>query len=196
MANLSLLRERLEANGFQTTLFSTAKEAADYLDREIDGVSVAFGGSITVKEMELYPRLSAHNRAFWHWEGDSLVDAATADVYISSVNGVAETGELINIDGTCNRISSTMFGHKKLYLIVGINKIAPDYDQALWRARNVAAPLNAQRLNRKTPCAAKGDKCYNCSSPERICNAMTVLWKKPGGIPECEIVLVEETLGY
>ena len=196
MANLSLLRERLEANGFQTTLFPTAKEAADYLDREIDGVSVAFGGSITVKEMGLYPRLSAHNRAIWHWEGDSLVDAATADVYISSVNGVAETGELINIDGTCNRISSTMFGHKKLYLIVGINKIAPDYDQALWRARNVAAPLNAQRLNRKTPCAAKGDKCYNCSSPERICNAMTVLWKKPGGIPECEVVLVEEALGY
>lgn len=81
-------------------------------------------------------------------------------------------------------------------MVVGVNKIAPDYDSALWRARNIAAPLNAKRLGRKTPCAVRGDKCYNCSSPERICRALTVLWKKPFGIKRAEVVLVDQDLGY
>ena len=74
--------------------------------------------------------------------------------------------------------------------------MAPDYDAALWRARNVAAPLNARRLGRNTPCA-QGDeiKCYNCKSPERICRALTVLWRVPGG-SQYEVVLVDEELGY
>jgi len=146
--------------------------------------------------MGLYPRLSAHNKVIWHWEGGSLAEAATTDVYITSVNGLAETGEIINIDGNCNRVASYMYGHKKVYLVVGANKIAPDYDSALWRARNIAAPKNAQRLNRKTPCAVKADKCYNCSSPDRICQALTVLWGKPGMIDTMEILLIDESLGY
>ena len=157
---------------------------------------MAFGGSITLQEMGLYPRLSAHNRVVWHWEGGSLADAMTTDVYISSVNGLAETGEIINIDGTCNRVASTLFGHQTVYLVVGRNKIAPDYESALWRARNIAAPKNAQRLKRKTPCAAKGDRCYNCKSPERICKALTVLWGKPTAVARMEIILVDQDLGY
>ena len=195
MANVEALRRNLEANGFQTSFFATAQEAADYLNREIDGVSVAFGGSMTLKELDLYNRLSTHNRAVWHWEGGSTADAAVTDVYLTSVNGVAETGEMINIDGGCNRVSSSLFGHKKVYFVFGINKIAPDYEQALWRARNIAAPKNAQRLNRKTPCAAKADKCYNCSSPERICNSLVVHWRKPMG-PEYEAVIIGQPLGY
>ena len=89
-----------------------------------------------------------------------------------------------------------MFGHEELYLVVGRNKIAPDYDAALWRARNIASPRNAQRLGRKTPCAAKGDRCYNCSSPERICRGLNVLWKKPFGIKRAEVVLIDQELGY
>ena len=116
-------------------------------------------------------------------------------MYISSVNGLAETGEIVNIDGTGNRVVGTICGHEALYLLVGVNKIAPDYDQALWRARNIAAPKNAQRLKRKTPCAEKGDRCYNCSSPERICRALTVLWKKPNGIPYAEVILINQELG-
>ena len=70
----------------------------------------------------------------------------------------AETGEIINIDGTGNRVASGLYGHEKVYFIVGRNKLAPDYDAALWRARNIAGPKNAQRLQKKTPCAVKGDK--------------------------------------
>lgn len=196
MANIEALRQNLAQKGFQSTYFSTIQEAADYLDSQIDGVSVGIGGSMTVKEMGLYPRLSAHNRVYWHWEGGSLTDAMTTDVYLTSANALAETGEIINIDGNCNRISASVFGHKKVYFIVGINKLAPDFDQALWRARNVAAPKRAQSMNRKTPCAVKADKCYNCKSPDRICRGLFVLWCKSNGVQEMEVVLIGQELGF
>ena len=196
MTDLKKLSGTLEELGYTVRCFDTAAQAADDLDRQIDGRTVSFGGSVTLQEMGLYPRLSAHNQVVWHWEGGSLADAMTTDVYISSVNGLAETGEIINIDGTCNRVASTLFGHQTVYLVVGRNKIAPDYESALWRARNIAAPKNAQRLKRKTPCAAKGDRCYNCKSPERICKALTVLWGKPGGVERMELILVDQELGY
>ena len=156
--NWTKLTERLEKRGFTPKVFATAAEAADYLDQEIDGVSVAFGGSMTVQEMGLYPRLAAHNNALWHWNKDALEQAAATDVYLCSVNGLSEEGEIINIDGVGNRVASTIFGHKRVYFVVGRNKIAPDYDQALWRARNIAAPRNCQRLGLKTPCAVKADR--------------------------------------
>ena len=196
MTDLKKLSGTLEELGYTVRCFDTAAQAADYLDRQIDGRTVSFGGSVTLQEMGFYPRLSTHNQVVWHWEGGSLADAMTTDVYISSVNGLAETGEIINIDGTCNRVASTLFGHQTVYLVVGRNKIAPDYESALWRARNIAAPKNAQRLKRKTPCAAKGDRCYNCKSPERICKALTVLWGKPGGVEHMELILVDQELGY
>ena len=196
MTDLKKLTGTLEELGYTVRCFDTADQAAEYLDRQIDGRTVSFGGSVTLQEMGLYPRLSAHNQVVWHWEGGSLAEAMTTDVYISSVNGLAETGEIINIDGTCNRVASTLFGHQTVYLVVGRNKIAPDYESALWRARNIAAPKNAQRLKRKTPCAVKGDRCYNCKSPERICKALTVLWGKPGGVEHMELILVDQELGY
>ena len=112
-----------------------------------------------------------------------------------SVNGLAETGELINIDGSGNRVASTLYGHEKVYLVIGRNKLAPTYDEALWRARNIAAPKNAQRMGRKTPCAVKGDRCYDCKSPDRICRGLVVLWEAMMGM-EMEVVLVDEDLGY
>lgn len=195
MADIKKLCSTLEKNGFHAVYFDTAKEAADYLDKKLDGRTIGMGGSMTVKEMGLLERLSAHNTLYSHWTGATHAQAAGAEIYLSSVNGVAETGELINIDGTGNRVSSTIFGHKELYLIVGKNKIEPDYEKALWRARNIASPKNAQRLHRKTPCALKGDRCYDCDSPERICRALTVLWRRPTGIAYGEIVIVGETLG-
>ena len=188
--------ENLKKRGFQAVHFHTAQEAVDYLDGQIDGCSVGFGGSVTVRDMGLYPRLATHNRALWHWEGAALTDQLTTDVYITSVNGLAETGEVVNIDGTGNRVAATLFGHKRVYLVVGCNKLAPDYDAALWRARNIAAPKNAQRLGKHTPCAAKADRCYDCSSPERICRGLVVLWEKPQSCETMEVVLIDEELGY
>lgn len=152
--------------------------------------------------MGLYEALSENNTVFWHWqlkEGETADDARrnaqTAEVYLSSVNGMAETGEIVNIDGACNRVSAIFYGHRKVYLVVGSNKIKADYEQALSHARNVAAPKNAQRLKRNTPCAAKADRCYNCKSPDRICRGLSVLWGKPM-IGEFEIILIDEPLGY
>jgi len=80
-------------------------------------------------------------------------------------------------------------------LVVGKNKLAENYDKALWRARNIAAPKNAQRLGAATPCAAKGDRCYDCKSPGRICKGLVVLWEKPGK-SDIEVVLIDQELGF
>lgn len=200
--NFDILKKNLEKRGYTVSVFATTAEATDYLNGKIDGKTVGFGGSVTLDKMGVYEKLATHNECFWHWrvpEGKTALDMRNegnaAAVYLSSVNGVAETGEIINIDGTCNRVAATMYGHEQVYLVVGKNKIAPDYDAALWRARNVAAPLNAKRLARKTPCAVKGDRCYDCKSDERICRALSVFWECPGGVP-VEVVLIDEALGY
>ena len=200
MTDFSRVKQNLEARGFRVSVFATAAEAADYLDSAIDNTSVGFGGSVTLEQMGLYERLERHDRVNWHWRptvdgADARQAAMTAEHYITSVNGLAETGELINIDGTGNRVASTLYGHKKVWFVVGRNKLAPTYEEALWRARNIAAPKNAQRLKRKTPCAVKADRCYDCKSPGRICRGLTVLWEAIGSM-EMEVVLVDEALGY
>lgn len=199
MADIQKLRETLKARGFQTSYFETAEECRHYMDRQLDGVTIGFGGSQTVRDMGLYEQLSGHNTCIWHWDKERGVipkDATDAQVYICSLNGVAETGELVNIDGGGNRVASGLFGHEKVYFIIGVNKIAPDLEGAIHRARNIAGPKNARRLGKKTPCAVNADRCYDCKSPERICAAMVVYWQKPALIPEVEIVIVNEELGF
>ena len=94
-------------------------------------------------------------------------------------------------------LSAAAGAHETVCYLVGRNKIAPTFQQALWRARNIAAPLNARRLHRKTPCA-QGEtlRCYDCRSPERICNGLSVLWRPLGGVGETLVCLVGEDLGY
>lgn len=196
MTDFTKVKANLEKRGYAVSCFATAAEAADYLDGKLDGRTIGIGGSVTVREMGLLDRLKAHNTVVSHWEGSRKEDAAFTQVYLCSVNGLAETGEMVNIDGVGNRIASTVFGHEELYLIVGRNKLASDYDGAVWRARNVASPKNAIRLQRKTPCAVKGDKCYDCNSPERLCRGMTVLWQPSNGISRTEVVLIDEDLGF
>lgn len=191
------VKTKLEELGYKVSCFEDADSAAKYLDSQIDGVSVGMGGSMTLDELGVYDMLKTHNEVFWHQKQgrEAIEKAAAADVYISSVNGLSKTGEIINIDGNCNRVGSTLYGHKKVFFVVGSNKLEDDYDKALWRARNVAAPLNARRLNKKTPCATGELKCHNCKSPERICRALSVLWTKPNG-QDYEVVLIAKKLGY
>lgn len=199
MANIDKLRENLTREGFLSSYFETAEEAAAYIDGQLDGTTIGFGGSVTVRKMGLFERLETHNTCIWHWDKEKNVqpkEATDAPIYICSLNGVSENGELINIDGGGNRLASNLFGHEKIFFIIGVNKIAPDYESALWRARNIAAPKNAQRLAKKTPCAVKADKCYNCNSPERICRALLVYWEKPTLAGEVEVVIVNQSLGY
>lgn len=200
--DFTTLKNNLENKGYKVAVFDTKEAAAQYMDGQIDGKTVGFGGSVTLREMNLFRMLSAHNTVYTHEEKpenmtvmEARTAAAQAEIYISSVNGISETGEIVNIDNTGNRVAAISYGPSKVYLVVGANKVTNDFDSALARARNVAAPLNAKRLNRKTPCAVKGDKCYNCISEDRICRNLSVLWEKPIGA-EYEIVLVGENLGY
>ena len=190
------VKKNLEARGFFVRTFATAAEAAAYLNEAIDGKTVGFGGSVTLQDMGLYELLGSHNEVHWHWVNgqEERKTAMGTQVYLSSANGLAETGEIINIDGSGNRVASTLYGHEKVYLVIGRNKLAPTYDEALWRARNIAAPKNAQRLGKKTPCAVNGDRCYDCKSPERICRGLVVLWGPMMGM-ETEVILVDEDLG-
>ena len=200
--DFTTLKNNLENKGYKVVVFDTKEAAAKYMDGQIDGMTVGFGGSVTLREMNLFRMLSAHNTVYTHEEKpenmtvmEARTAAAQAEIYISSVNGISETGEIVNIDNTGNRVAAISYGPSKVYLVVGANKVTKDFDSALARARNVAAPLNAKRLNRKTPCAVKGDKCYNCTSEDRICRNLSVLWDKPTGA-EYEIILVGENLGY
>ena len=193
------LKETLEKNGFTVSVFADGKAAAEYLNR--DGVTVGCGGSMTLTEMGVQKSLAEHNTLYAHgitpgdpWE--IMAKAATAEVYVLSANAIAEdTGEILNIDGNGNRVSASLFGHRKVYIVAGKNKVSPDYDSALWRLRNVVAPKNAQRLGRKTPCAVKGDKCYDCHSPDRICRGLVVLYQKMRPM-DMEVVLIDQELGY
>lgn len=193
----------LEKRGFTAKVFETGKEAVAYLSEAIQGKTVGIGGSLTVKEIGLDTELAKNNTVYWHWYPSQVEEygrkglfdrAAGADIYISSVNGMALTGEIVNIDGTGNRIASIAFGHEKVYFVAGINKVTENLHTAIDRAKNVVAPKNAQRLGRKTPCAVNGDKCYNCSSPERICNGTLILDHAMSGM-QMEVILIEENLG-
>ena len=197
MADFTAVKQNLEARGFRVSAFSTGAEAAAYLNGAIDGKTVGFGGSVTLQTLGLRDLLASHNEVHWHWTDGPAerVTAMNAQIYLTSANALAETGELINIDGAGNRVAGTLFGHEKVYFVVGRNKLAPTYEEALWRARNISAPKNAQRLKTKTPCAVKGDRCYDCKSPDRICRGLVVLWNPMLGM-DTEVVLVDEELGY
>ena len=194
--------ENLKKRGFTVSVYPDKTTAAKAIAAAVQNKSIGVGGSMTIRAMGLLPMLEAGGNRVITFASPLqdrtaiLRESAAADVYLTSANGIAETGEIVNIDGTGNRVASNLFGHEKLYIIAGINKIAPDLESAIWRARNIASPLNARRLERKTPCTVGELKCHDCQSPERICRGLTVLMTPMGGIGETEVVLIEEELGY
>lgn len=189
----------LKSRGFKVSHFSSKEEASSYLAENIRNSTVGIGGSMTVQQMGLYETLcDAGNEVFWHWKTpglETLEKENASKVFISSANAIAETGEIVNIDGRGNRLAGQVFGQKVVYIIVGTNKICPDMNSAVERARNVAAPLNSKRFPGKTPCKAQ-DKCYDCRSADRICRAMLVLMAPMMDMEKVEIVLIDEELGY
>ena len=187
-------RRAFGERGFGFAYFETAEEAAEYLRLTCSGKTVSLGGSMTLKELGFPERFSGSTDAHWHWVNKGAY-FQTPDIYLSSANAVSETGEIVNIDGKCNRVSATLFGPKRCIFVCGVNKLCPDLQSAVERARNIAAPLNAKRLERKTPCVIDG-RCHDCKSPERICRAMVIHMGVPSGFESCEVVLVGEKLGY
>lgn len=192
------IKQNFERHGFTTQFFATKEAACGYLASMLQNQTIGFGGSETLREMDLFKALEQNNVVIWHNKIPGFAVRKLANcshVYITSANAITETGEIVNIDGTGNRVAMTAFGPQYCYYIVGKNKITSNISDAYSRCKNVAAPLNAKRLGSKTPCAVKGDKCYNCNSPERICRIISVIERAPMGM-KCELILVDEELGF
>ena len=190
--------EKLRKNGFEVTRFATGEEAAAYIGGSLRGKTVGIGGSMTVRALNIYDRIKDQNTVFWHMvePGDeTMLRASSAQVYITSANAISEEGYIINIDGRGNRVAGTLMRKEKVYLLVGKNKLCGPLAEAVERARQKAAPPNAKRLACRTPCVMDG-KCHDCSSPERICNALVVLWRRPFWCESLEVVLIDEELGF
>ncbi len=195
--NLEKTVENLKLRGFKVSCFESGAEAAEYMVKEISGKTVGIGGSQTAQQLGLYEKLGENNKVYWHWKepgSETRKSANAADVYISSANAISEDGEILSIDGTGNRLAAQVFGHEKVYIVTGTNKICPDFDSALHRARNTAAVKNCGRFNINTPCKEDG-KCHDCRCEDRICNALLVLWGPMMGM-ETEVIIINEELGY
>lgn len=186
----------LEGLGYSVRRFVSREDAACYMEQVIVRKTVGLGGSMTLEEMSLWERLCRKNKVYSHLHGTPAgPEAAGAQIYISSVNALATTGEIVLIDGDGNRISAVLYGHEKVYFVIGRNKLTNSYEKAVWRARNIAAPMNARRKKKKTPCTQKASRCYDCDAEQRICRAMLTLWR-PISSMEMEVVLINEDLGF
>ena len=191
--------KNLERHGFAVRVFQTGEEAVKAISQELSGKTIGFGGSVTLDTLGLFEALRRSNDVSWHWRKtpDALKKAAASQIYFTSANAISETGEIVNIDGTGNRVASMLYGHEELYIVAGTNKLAPDLASAMDRARNIASPLNARRLHCQTPCAlAEPMRCHDCNSPERICNGFVTLARPTGGTGKTHVILIEEALGY
>ncbi len=187
-----------ERHGFTVKHFPSGAEAREYLTESLTGRTIGFGGSITLRQIGLFDALAKNNSVIWHHHAASEEVrrlATAAKVYITSANAVSRTGEIVNIDGAGNRLAASIYGPDQVYFVVGHNKITADLPAALHRAKNVAAPRNAQRFGLKTPCAVKADRCYECDNPERICRCTLVIERAPNRL-KSEIIFIDEDLGY
>ena len=164
-----------------------------------EGSLITMGGGQSVWDIGLPQALKEGNYNFLDRnlvedKRAAMLAAYDADVFLASANAITEDGVMVNIDGNANRVSAMAYGPKKLVLIVGMNKVCPDVDAAMKRARNVAAPINAQRFGLSTPCAKTGS-CMNCKSPDTICCQFLVtrFSRHTGRI---HVILVNDNLGF
>lgn len=205
---LTDLKDSLEANNFEVFLASDRAEAKRIVLEEIlpktGAKSVSWGGSMTFLGSGLYEALKAAG-------GLEIIDtsynkdvpietiaerrrqALLVDLFFTGTNAVTETGNLVNLDMIGNRVAGLTFGPKFVVVLVGRNKVVPDIEQAMLRIKNYAAPVNAMRLDKKTPCI-KTSYCEECKSPDRICNTWTIT-EKSYPKARIKVVLINEDLG-
>ena len=195
--------EAMKKRHFDAYYCSTAAEAVEKALELIPKTdSVSWGGVMTVDELGLKQRLAQ--------EGYTLIDRDTAKdpaekqalmhqalscgTFLMSSNAISKDGQLVNIDGNANRVAALCFGPESVLVIAGMNKVMGDLDSAIARARQVAAPANAQRFDIKTPCAVTGS-CGDCTSPDCICCQMVITRAcRPAG--RIKVILVGEDLGF
>ncbi len=164
-----------------------------------EGASVTMGGAMSAHEIGLVDALKAGNYHFidrdeYEDKRAAMLAAYDADVFLSSANAITEDGIMVNIDGNANRVSAICQGPKKVVFIVGLNKVTPDLDSAMKRARSVAAPTNAQRFGLNTPCCKTGT-CMDCKSPDTIC-CQFLITRFSRHKDRIHVILVNESLGF
>ena len=180
--------------------YARDKETALKLALELipKGSTIAMGGCMSAHEIGLIRALQDGGYNYIDRNKmdprAGLMAAYNADVFLSSANALTDDGILINIDGNSNRVSCIAQGPKKVLFIVGMNKVCPDPDSAMKRARNVAATANAQRFDVRTPCKETG-KCFDCKSPDTIC-CQFLITRYSRHKDRIHVILVNDTLGF
>lgn len=166
------------------------------------GCSVSWGGSVTLDEIGFFDAVKASDCIVYDRNDAKTPEdkkeiyrkAAGCDFYFMSSNAITLDGQLVNIDGNGNRVSSLIFGPENVIVIAGMNKVVANVDAAIDRARNMAAPPNTVRLGLSTPCAELG-RCANCLSKQCICDNIVIT--RRSFIPNrIKVILVGEELGY
>jgi L-lactate utilization protein LutB len=205
---LEALKERLEKNNFQVFLAQDGAEAKRIVLEEVLPVSgarsVSWGGSLTLTASGVYDALRDRKDLEVLDTFDKKLDddekvalrrrSLLVDLFLTGTNAVTETGKLVNLDMFGNRVAAMTFGPKDVVILVGRNKIVPDIEQAMLRIKDYAAPVNAMRLDKETPCV-KTSFCQDCNSPERICNTWTITEKSfPKG--RVKVILINEDVGF
>lgn len=203
-ARMKTVAAALERRNIEAIIVPDGEAAMNkVLEMIPQGATVGLGGSLTVQQIGLLKALRSgrYNLYDQYAKGLSPDESMqmrrkglTADVFVTGTNAVTLDGRLVNLDGAGNRVAALTFGPGKVIVVVGRNKIVGDVDQALDRIWNLAAPLNAARLNRKTPCT-KTAQCEDCSSSERICNHLLITERqmRPGRLT---VILVDQDLGF
>lgn len=194
----------LEKNGFKGILVSSKEEAAEkIMEIAEDCSSIGIAGTHTVRALGVLPKLEQAGKVMSdHWkfkpgtpeELECRKNQGRVDLFLVSSNAVTMNGEIVNRDGCGNRVNAMTFGPRKVVIVIGKNKITPDLESALARIEEVAAPIRAMSLNRKTPCVKTG-YCMDCDSPERICRITSIIHKRPV-MTDITVILIPEDLGY
>ncbi len=171
------------------------KQALELIE---ENSTISMGGCMSAHEIGLVQALQEGNYQYLDRSKmeprEGLLAAYDSDVFLSSANAMTSDGILVNIDGNSNRVSCIAQGPKKVIFIVGMNKVCADLDSAMKRARNVAAPINAQRFEVKTPCKETG-KCFDCKSPDTIC-CQFLITRYSRHTGRIHVILVNDNLGF
>ena len=196
--------EKLVAHDFKALYVKSKQEAVEEILKHVTHkLRVGAGGSVTIRELGILGQLEAQGHTLYdHWKPGLSKEKAleirksqmTSDLFLGGVNAVTLNGELVNIDFAGNRTNANTYGPGKVILVAGYNKIVEDVQEGIKRIKNVAAPINAKRLNIDVPCTKVG-KCVDCSSPNRICRVVVIHERKPA-LTDMLIILVGEELGF
>lgn len=198
-----LLVKNLKKRHFDAVYCKTTEDALQQALAWIpEGASVGWGGALSAQQIGLMDAVRAGNyRAIdrdlcetAEQREQAAKDCMFADVFLTGANALSMDGEMVNIDGNGNRVSAIIYGPKTVLVIAGMNKVVDTLDDAITRARTVAAPMNQQRFQLNNPCSVTG-RCADCKSETCICNHI-VITRHCRPVGRIKFIIVGEVLGF